>query len=61
VLRLRRAYLRRRIALRPFRYGALEHQLSWQADVLDRYSDAEIDAGGGFRGEVEELVATLDG
>jgi uncharacterized protein (DUF433 family) len=28
---------------------------------LDRYSDAEIDAGGGFRGSIEELVATLDG
>jgi uncharacterized protein (DUF433 family) len=28
---------------------------------LDRYSDTEIDAGRGFRGSIEDLVATLDG
>lgn len=28
---------------------------------LDRRTDAEIDAGGGFRGSVEDLVAAVDG
>jgi uncharacterized protein (DUF433 family) len=28
---------------------------------LDRRSDAELDAGGGFRGSTEELMAMIDG
>jgi uncharacterized protein (DUF433 family) len=29
--------------------------------ALDRQSDAAIDAGGGFRGSIDELVAAVDG
>jgi uncharacterized protein (DUF433 family) len=28
---------------------------------LDRRADAEIDAGGGFRGSIEDLIAAVDG
>lgn len=28
---------------------------------LDRHTDAELDAGGGFRGSIDDLIAVVDG